>query len=342
MADYTASALLAAQVAFQQKFNDPLLRRKQNPALMLGLKNQIVTVVDHQSLKSSVSRPVKAYVKTPRAASALAAKSYNHTGTKSDSKEVTLSFVQIIEPFTVHLKQAQGNVIKYSEMLQHEILESAKNIHDRAGTLALAYLQSNRNQLAAPSTGGAGNWNNATFALEVSANKEAFFFQNVTSFMRKQKYRGMLDVIADSAQYRRAQYVQNQGGGNNTNLGFQLADMNIVETTEDIDANYTNGSCLVMPEGGFAALPWNDPQNLTGKGNYDSTLGGYGSIVCPLGSGLTLDFHAYTTRVDASANGGGVQDEALEGEVSLTVAWLTAPLTAAGDSVVFEAAQLDA
>lgn len=339
MANYTASALLAAQVAFQQKMNEAELRRKQNPALMMGLKNQSVTVVDHKELKKSLSRPVKAYIKTKRANSAAVAKSHDHAGTKSDSKEVTLAWIQIVEPFTLHLKQAQSNILKYSEMLQHEIMESAKNIHDRAGTLSLAYLQANRTQLAAPATGGAGTWNAVNYALEIEAAKKDFFYQNVSSFMRKQNYRGMLDVIADQTAFRQSQYINAQGAGNNTNLNFQISNMNIAESTEDIDANYENGAVLVMPEGGFAALPWNDPANINGKGNYDSHKGGYGSILDPLGSGLLLDFHAYTERADGSAAGGSVQDEKLEAEVSLTIAWVLSPLSTANETPVWEVAQ---
>lgn len=339
MANYTASALLAAQVAFQQKFNDPELRRKQNPSLMLGLKNQTVTVVDHQALRLKDTRPVKAYIRTTRAASGNVAKSATHTGTKADSKEITLAWIQIVEPFTVQLKQAQSNIEKYTDMLSHEIMESAKNIHDRAGTLSLAYLQSNRSQVAAPVVNGAGTWNAGNSALEIDAAKANFFYQNAASFMRAQRYRGTLDVIADQYAFRQSQLLNAQGAGNSTNLNFQMAGMNIAETTEAIDANYQTGAVLMMQEGAFAALPWNDPQNLTGKGDYDSWLGGFGTILDPLGSGLKLDFHGYTERNDGSALGGGVQDEKLEGELSLTIAWVLAPLSVANETPVWEIAQ---
>lgn len=339
MANYTASALLAAQVAFQQKFNEPELRRKQNPALMLGLKNQVVTIVDHQELRQKDTRPVKAYIRTRRAPSATVAKSHAHTGTKSDSKEVTLSWIQIVEPFTIQLKQAQSNIYKYQDMLQHELTQSAQNIHDRAGTLSLAYLQSNRTQLAAPTTNGAGTWNAANFALEINANKKDYFYQYAASFMRAQNYNGMLDYVADQPAFREYQRIGAQGAGNNTNLAFQMSGMNIAETTETVDANYQNGAVLSMPEGAFAALPWNDPQNLKGKGNYDSFNGGYGTTVDPLGSGLLFDFHAYTLRSDGSALGGTVQDETLEGELSLTISWNLAPLSIANETPVWEIAQ---
>lgn len=339
MANYTASALLAAQTMFISKFNDAELRRKRNPALEMGLKNQVVTIVDHQNLRQKDTRPVKAYIRTKRANSAVAAKTHNHTGTKADSKEVTLSWITIVEPFTVQLKQGQSNVIAYAEQLSHELLESAKNIHDRAGTLSLAYLQANRTQLAAPATGGAGNWNAANYALEIAGANKDYFYQYAQSFMRKQLYRGTLDVIADQTAFRNSQRLNAQGVSNGTNLNFQMSGMNIAESVEDIDANYANGAVLMMPEGAFAALPWNDPVNLKGKGNYDSVLGGYGTVPDPLGTNLKFDLHAYTERNDGSALGGSVQDEKLEAELSLTIAWTLAPINTANETPVWEVAQ---
>jgi hypothetical protein len=340
MANYTSSALLAAQTTFIPKFAAPEVRRKQDPALMLALKNTNVTIIGHQELRKKDNRPVKAYIKTKRAASNATAKAHNHTGTKADSAEVTLNWVKFVEPFTIYLKQGQSNVIQYAEQLAHEMMESARNLHSRAGTAALAYLQSNRCQLAAPATGGAGVWNGVNYALEVAKADEKLFFQNIASFMRKQNYRGMLDVIADSTMYRKAEFANNQGAGNDNNLSFQFRDMNIAETTEEIDANYVNGSALIMPEGAFAGLPWNDPVNLAGKGDYDSTLGGYGTVLDPLGSGLLFDFHAYTDRADGSGQGGGVQDEVLEAEMSLVIGWVAPPITTANESVIYEAAQM--
>lgn len=341
MANYTASALLAAQAKYTPNFESPEVRRKQDPALMLALKNTSVTIPNHQELRLKDDRAVKAYIKTKRAADNATAKAHNHTGTKADSKEVTLSWVKFAERFTIYLKQGQSNIFNYADQLAHEMVESARNIHSRAGTAALAYLQSNRSQLAAPSTGNAGAWNATNFALEISAANENRFLQHAGSFMRVQNYRGQYDAILDSEQYRKIQYLLQQGQGNNQNLGWQAADFaTIAETTEAIDANYTNGSALIMPAASFAGLPWNDPVNRAGKGDYDSVLGGYGTVADPLGSGLLFDFHGYTTRADGSSQGGGVQDEVLEAEMSLAIGWALPPLSTASESVVWEIAQL--
>lgn len=341
MSNYTASALLAAQAKYKPQFEAPEVRRKQNPALMLALKNTKATIPTHQELRKKDDRAVKAYIKTARAASASTAKAHNHTGTKADSKEVTLSWVKFVEPFTIYLKQGQSNIFNYAEQLSHELMESARNIHSRAGTAALAYLQNNRYQLSSPSTGNAGSWNATNFALEIDASNENKFLQHIASFMRVQNHRGQYDAILDAEQYRKVQYILNQGSGNNQNFAWMAQDFaTIAETTETIDSNYTNGSALIMPAASFAGLPWNDPVNRQGKGDYDSVLGGYGIVADPLGSGLDFDFHAYTTRTDGSSQGGGVQDEALEAELSLTIGWVLPPLSTENDSVVFEAAQL--
>lgn len=339
MANYTASALLGAQARFKPTWELPEVRRKLDPALTLALKNMTVTIPDHQELRKKDDRPVKAYIKTKRAASATVVKAHNHTGTKADSAEVTLAWVKFVEPFTIYRKQGQSNMIGYEEQLAHELAESARNIHSRAGTAALAYLQSNRCQLAAPATGGAGTWSGANFALEVDAAEKQNFFQMIQSFMRVQNYRGDFDVLLDPTGYRNYNRVGAQGSGNAVNLAYQIAGINAYETTETIDANYTNGSGLIMPSASFAGLPWNDPLNRQGKGDYDSVLGGYGVIADPLGSGLPFDFHAYTERADGSGQGGGVEDEKLEAELTLTIGWVLPPLSTANESVVYEVAQ---
>jgi hypothetical protein len=338
MANYTASALLGAQARYKAKFEAPEVRRKQNPALMLALKNTSVTIPDHQELRKKDNRPVKAYVRTKRAASVATGKLHNHTGTKADSSEVTLAWVQFVEPFAIHLKQGQSNVFSYEAQLEHELMESARNIHSRAGTAALAYLQSNRSQLASVETGFAGVWDTTNHALEVTSADESFFFDNILSFMRIQNHRGDIDMVLDSPAYRRYRRIGAQGQANAVNQAFQILGINAYETTEQIDANYSHGVGLAMPEGTFGGLVWNDPRNRAGKGDYDSVLGGFGVIEDPLGSGVLLDFHGYTERSDGSSAGGGVQDEVFQGELTLTIGWALPPLSTPNESVVWEVA----
>ncbi len=341
MPNYTASALAKAQAKYSKNFDKPELRRKQNPALMLALKNRDVTMPDHETLRLKESRPFNAYYKTKRPAGSATDKGHAHTGSKADSAEVTLTWIKIVETFAIYLKQGQSNVFDYADQLAHEIRESSENIHSRAGTLAQAFLQANRCQLAALSTGGSGSWNNSTFALEITNANSERFLQMASTFMRNQNYRGSYDLILDSSKFADVEFALQQGAGNSDNLSFQARGFeSIAETIETIDPNYTTGSGLIMPAGTFAGLDWNDPANRAGKGDYDSTLGGYGVLPDPLGSGLVFDFHAYTERADGSSQGGGKQDEVLQAEVTLTIGWAVPPISTAQESVIYELAQL--
>lgn len=344
MANYTASALLAAQTKFTQKFNEPELRRKQNPALLLALQNQQVTIQNLQEIRKKDTRPVKAYIKTKATASNGTSKSHSHNGGKSDSAEVTLAWVQFQEPFSIQKKQGQSNVFAYQEQLEHELMERARIIHDRAGTAALAFVQTYRNQLASVTTGGAGDWNATNYALEITSNEANWFLQNAASFMRANNHRPQFDAILDSRKYREVQRIINQGQANATNLAWQSEDFSVIaETTETIDANYTAGGCaLVMPAGSFAGLPWNDPKNLRPDADNDmgSSIGGYSVISDPLGTGVLFDIHGYAERNDGSSLGGGKQDILQHFELTLTIGWALPPLSTAGDSVVFELAQV--
>lgn len=341
MANYTASALLAAQTKLTGKFNEAELRRKRNPALEMAMKNMAITLPGHQEVRKKDTRPVKAYYKTKRASGSATAKSHNHTGGKADSAEITLAWVNFTELFSIHLKQGQSNIFSYQEQLAHEIMESAQNLHGRAGTAALAYLQAYRNQLASVDTANTGTWNATNFSLEIDAVNAKHFLQYGASFMRQQDHRPQFDLLADVQQYTVLQQVLNQGAGNNTNLAWQSQDYAFIgETNETIDPNYTNGSALIMPTGTFAAMPWNDPVNLKGKGDMDSVLGGYTTLVDPLGTGLLFDVHGYTERADGSSLGGSTQDEVLQVSITLSLGWALPPLSTANDSVVWQLAQM--
>jgi hypothetical protein len=130
--------------------------------------------------------------------------------------------------------------------------------------------------------------------------------------------------------------------------------MDIYNTTEVIDTNSTLGTCLAMPAGSFAALPWIPKQNRMGYGDYESYTGGYGILNDPLGMTLTeldaqgnpiqspLQFavYAFTQASDDQANNGYYQDQVTTFEISIDVAPTLAPLSGSNESVVNEFVQL--
>lgn len=355
MANFVASQLVAAQSKFIKSFQDPELRRKQNPALALALKNLSATIPDQQALRTREDRAMNAYVFQKRLPGTGTARAARPTGAKGNSIAVGLTWQSIVETFTISMKQGDANVFSYQEMLANELMQAALNIHSRLGTTFLNYLQVNRNQLQLTNPQGATIDPSPTgYDYQISGDDQLYFFQKVRSIMDQHNYRGEIDIIADSLAFMQAQKLRAQGAQNATNLTFQFDNMNIYNTTEVIDSLFTKGTALAMDAGTFAALPWIPRQNRIGYGDYESYNGGYGTMVDPLGMTLTeLDaqgnavqvpltyaVYAYTQASDDQANNGYYQDQVTTFEISIDVAPTLAPLSGANESVVQEFNQL--
>jgi uncharacterized protein YbjQ (UPF0145 family) len=339
MANYASSVLVTAQAKLGTKYNEAELRRKEKPVLNMAVRNQDYAIPNHQILKVAEARPVDVKYFAKKAAGAATAKVALHTGTKGDSGSVTLSFNTIVEKFYLSRKQAQNNVIAYQDMFNFELEQAIQNIRDRAETAGLAALVAGRLQTAAPTTSGAGTWNNTNKALEISAGNAAYFALYAKQYLRGRYFSPDYDVVADLLQATAFEKVANQGAGNSTNTGFQFAGMNIAATQETILGAYTAGSALIMPAGTFAGLVWNDPKNRSGVNEGNNNVGMLGTLADPFGSGAIFDVSMYTVRRDESANGGHAQDIADEWEIALQIGWALPPLVTANESAVHLIAQ---
>ncbi len=112
-------------------------------------------------------------------------------------------------------------------------------------------------------------------------------------------------------------------------------------------SGYGNGVALVMQPGTYAMVPWIPKQNRIGHGDYNSYLGGYGSIIDPItnpggiySGGLVFAIHGYSLRADTSSENGVAQDDEMEFEVSVDIANSLTPLSTANESVVYAFAQM--
>lgn len=362
MANYVASNLVAAQALFAKNFTEQEIRRKQNPALALALKNLSATIPNHQELRKREDRTVNAYLPKKILPGSGTARAARPTGSVGDSVQVGLTWQTVAETFSWSMKQGDTNVLSSQVMLMNQIQQACLNLHSRLGTIFLNYMQTNRNQIltipytAAAIQGAVANGTN--FAYEVGGNDRNFFFQKLGNIMRQLNYTGELDVIADPNAFVIAQQLRAQGAQNATNLTFQFDQMNILMTNEVIDTNYQQpaaaGSALAMPAGTFAALPWIPKQNREGVGDYDSYVGGWGTLPDPFGltineldsngtvvqNPLVFSLYAYSQAADNGANNGYTQDKVTVFELSIDVAPTLAPLTGTNESVVNEFALL--
>lgn len=337
MANFSPSNLVAAQLMLQDKFKSPENRFKASPVMSMGLKNQGILVQDYQSLRTREDRALYAYLLNRTKRSTSSSRTHNHTGNRGDSTQMSLTWTTFTDPFSISLKQMSNNMFDLNTTLAHQLENSMKNIIESIETYIVANLQTNRTQVNDATANGTFNATNDVF--EISSSTQ--FWQILKSMMRQNDYKGMFDVITNSYGFVDAEYQAAQGIANSTNTQFQFQGMNIAESYELADSNYpaTNIS-LIMPEGGFAVLPWIPGENRRGEGDYMSSLGGYGSISDPFGLGLEFALHGYSERADTSASNGSTQDNLMQFELSVDVAIPLAPLSTANETVIFEAAKV--
>lgn len=342
MANYAASVLAKGQAVVTAKNQGPEQRRKMPTVMEMSLKNGIFSIPNAPDLRKSDLRPVEIYYQKNIAAGTATTKAALHTGTYGDSGMVQLTYVTHVETFSLPRKIAQNNVLAYQDMFNNLYEMAWKNLRTRHDNSALAFLIANRLQLTAAvinpqiASANPGTWNETNFALEVDASKASRFAQKIKSFMAARLYAGTeYDVIADLQMADEFEFAMNQGTGNATNSQWQFNGLNISKTQDQISANYSNGSVIIMPAQMLSGMYWNDQLNKTGIDAGQNAVGVLGVKADPLGSGGVADISLYTQRSDTSANttGGSTQDIVDQWEVTLTIAYALPPLATSGESV---------
>lgn len=348
MANYAASILAKGQAKISAKFQAPELRAQMPTVMGMALQNKSISIPNAQDLRTSPLRPVDVYFFNNIAPGTATAKAAAHTGSIGDSSLINVSYVQTVETFSVPLKLGANNVFERQEYFNNMYEQHWRNLRTRQDNAALAYLYAHRCQLSAAvvnaraAGANAGVWDGVNFALPIDNTNSKLFMQYAKSFMDAQYYTGPYDMLADLQIARGFEYEKNQGSSNANNFSFQFGNVDVYQTQNQIDSNFALGATLMMPKGTFAGLNWNEKANRDGWGSTgNDALGMLGTISDPLGSGAVADVSMYSQRADTSANttGGSTQDMVLQVELTLTMGYVTPPLSLAGDSAVFEIAQ---
>lgn len=337
MANFDVSNLLTAQTMVSDKYKQPEMRMKPAPAFSLLSANSNILIVGAETLKTRDDRAIEAHLLSRTKRSSGSARAYDHTGTIDDSQKITLTWTTKSDKFAISLKLLDKSVFDFNTVLSNKFEQACMNVLEDKETEAIAYLVAQR-ATQQPTLKGA-TFNSTNDAVEIAGADDKKFFQKLRSIARQNYFGGQLDVIADSLMAVNAEFLAAQGAGNATNYGYQFMGLNIAESIELADANYADGVVLAMPSGTVGALNWIPKQNRNGWGDYNSSVGGYGTFSF---MGYQFAVHGYAARANTSGSNGDVQDVTMEFEVSLDSSLNAAPLdytTGRTDSVILEVAQ---
>lgn len=339
MANYAASVINQAQLILNDRFAEPEKRLKSAGVFGAFRKNTDLAIPNIGELRTKEERAEKAYFSNRSKRANTASRTFDHSGTVGDSTEVSLSWNTYADVFQTSLKRADNNVMSNALILANELENAFKNIYENIDAAALAYLGTNKSTVNAATKNGVFDATNDVF--EIATSNIARFLQHGKSMLKQNYYMGGFEAVLDPVLYLEAEHYLFQGAGNSTNLSYQGAlGGDIWEAVTLADANYPNGAGYMIPTGSIGVVDWIPRQNREGTGDYDSVLGGYGSIVDPI-SGLTMAVHSYSNRADTSAAGGDAQDVVQEWEISVDISFNKSPLTAAGETTIFEVGIID-
>jgi hypothetical protein len=350
MANFSPSNLVAAQTRLKDMFTQPEMREKLLPTIQLGIQNKDVMVQSVEDLRKREDRPVYGYSMVRVSSATGSVRTFNHTGARGDSQQLAFSWNTYSQTFSISLKQLDTNVFTFNDALAQGFKNCILDIHDAIETDAIAYLLSNRNQVVQTTTpvGSRVNWNATNYFHEIGTSDSKQFTQLIKAVMRSNKYNGnQFNAIYDNQTEVNAAFWMSQGGGNQQNTMFQFTGMNINPSIELADSNYSNGVALVMQPGTYGMIPWIPKQNREGYGDFNTEVGGYGSLIDPLtntgsgySGGLVFAIHGYTQRANTASANGVQQDNLMEFEVSVDIANALTPLSTANESVVYAFAQM--
>lgn len=346
MANLSDSQLPVILGAVTQAKNDPNRRRRIDPILPVLLANQDFMMLDPRSIKESSKRAVSATFRKKKAATNGTARSHNFTGSETDSAKVDLSWYTFAETVSFNLSSTADNVYGSAEQMVYSIEETQRILRERIGLDFITKLYTNRN--AANVTGTRlMAFENTKDAFENPASDADKFFYNIQSVMRQQYYRGPYDMLLDPIAAKNYNAIKAQGQANNTNQQFQFQDFaSAMEHTAlgldvALDAAYTNGAALVMPQGVVSVLPWIPKKYRDGFGANEFNEVGVGTTIPDLsGLPITYTLRGYSVKADTAASNGEVDDITTHWQLSVDMSFNVAPTETAGDSPIYLFSQL--
>jgi len=339
MANFSSSNLVMAQALLIQDFQSPELRPQEAPILALGSRNNSILMQDHEMLRTREDRAIQAYIlKRNKRTTTGQIRTHDHTGNIGDSIATDLLWSSFTDKFSFSLKLLDKNIFETARMLANQFSQTFMNIREDIEVYLRDFLLSKITQVNRATKNG--TWSATDFVFSISNTPEkGLFFENAKAMMRQNDYTGSYDVITDPIAFVMGRFYAAQGAQNATNTSFQFSGMDIRESNTLAKTGFNNGLALFMPVNSFGVLDWIPRQNREGSGDYNTVLGGFGSMRDPV-SGLVFAVHGYAERANTAANNGNTQDVKIQFEVSVDISANIAPLSNTDETVVFAVANV--
>ncbi len=337
MANFATAALVKAQAILTGKFQAGELRFRDPAVHKLFIRERLIMTPDYEGLRTRDDRVVETNFITRTSRSLGTGRTHNHTGAQGDSSTLTPAWTTHTDKFVSTLKEADNKVYTEVELHMSKVENVIANFMEGLESVAAAFLFASRSGVNIATAEGSFDATDDTFEITDSTNGQRAI-QITRMVMDINKWQGIdYTVVCDSIAFNRFMFDAAQGVSNATNTSFQfqgiefLHDPSLTAAAAGLVSAYSKGYWIVVPRGCVAGLPWIPIQNRMGKETKEST---YGSMINPV-DGLQYAMHTYQERVDGTSLGGFTQDNKIETEISIDMAYETAPLSVSTESSLF-------
>jgi len=342
MANYANEVWSAAQYKLNGLMTAPEFKVKPSAALQVFLANTNFLIPASERERAWLQKPsdsTTVYLNTlnKQSISTGSARAHNHTGSNNDGTRTTLSYTITSAAFLYSLKTAGKNVFQLAEIIAAQIRSAAIAMHQDIETDLITQLNTSKSQVVTSLTPQSGTWDATNFLLGVAQANKDQYFQYLRMFLLEQYYSGNFYLINNILAHAKYEFLAQQGQGNQTNLGWQIAGLQGFATTELANASGYDWMSYILPEGSVGVLPWIPMINREGHGADPFVVGGqYSTMPDPLGTGLQFAVHQYAAGADNSVTFGETQDVNVYVEMSVDLAPVVAPMSTANLSPIFK------
>ncbi len=336
MSIYSSTGLVKAQMMINGAIGAQDKRYRSPESWLLFMRSSQSFLKDFASLRVRDDKADEAnwFTRTSRALGTTI--THNHTGTVGDTGVLTLNWGTYSDKFAKTTKQADGKIINADQVINNELENCFINFIEQLDDEASDFLVNNRSNINPAALNGAFDATN--FVYEINATNYGTSAIAITKrVMDINKYQGVMMVIScDSIAFTEFERQAAQGAQNATNYAFQfngvtfIHDPSLTAKAAAIDATYTKGFWMAIPDGTIGATQFIEPIYKRGE---VTQVNRYGSLTNPI-DGSQLGIHMYDTRADGTSKGGAPQDVVTEVQIYQEVAFVKAPLSTATETTI--------
>jgi hypothetical protein len=272
-------------------------------------------------------------------------KSCSPSGETASSATVNLSWLKKNFAIKINKKQFQNNELTAAKALANNLFNAESSIWTGASGLEaamVAYLNTNRTYVNALSDGNSGTKNTwsagPNYEVEVTNANRGQFWNYMMHDMMYNNYSGKLWDICNTWSGADALYYSAQGQGNSANTQFQWmsdmpANVEVAKTNLITASGYHNSERYIVPEGGVAALFWNNPLNRAGE---KTEAGEWTVVQSMMHPEVWYDVFIKNTCADTTSDGGTTQDSVVTYEFTINYALTHQPMSVTNETPIFK------